>query len=318
MIVVLTGGTGGAKFIDGLRKLVSPEELTLIINTGDDHLWWGLYVSPDIDSITYVLAEKLSNERGWGVRGDTFHCLQTMKQLGEPAWFSVGDRDLATHLLRTRLMADGHSLSDATRTIVQKHGVSSRVLPMSDERVETLVDTPAGEFSFEEYFVQRRFQDEVNAVRFRGADVATPAAGVIDSIRSATSILIAPSNPVTSIGPILSVPGIRAALRTSSAPVVAVSPIIGGSAVSGPAAALMKSQGFESSIAGVAKIYEEFVDVVVAHESDSRAALAMKSNTLAVHCADIIMHSSEDRVRVARVALEVAGATQSQAAVEVK
>ncbi len=155
MIVVLTGGTGGAKFVDGLRRVVPPEELTIIVNTGDDHEWWGLYVSPDIDSITYVLAGILSNERGWGVHGDTFHCLQTMKELGEPSWFSVGDRDLATHLLRTKLLSQGRTLSEVTQTMAEKLGVRSRILPMSDMRVETRVDTPAGELSFEEYFVRK-------------------------------------------------------------------------------------------------------------------------------------------------------------------
>src|SRR5437764_1460097 len=150
MIVVLTGGTGGAKFVNGLRRVIAPAELTIIVNTGDDHEWWGLYVSPDIDSIAYVLAGMLSSERGWGVRGDTFHCLRAMKDLGEPSWFSVGDRDLATHLLRTKLLSQGHTLSEVTRTIVERLGLRSRILPMSDQRVQTRIDTPSGELSFEE------------------------------------------------------------------------------------------------------------------------------------------------------------------------
>jgi LPPG:FO 2-phospho-L-lactate transferase len=306
VIVVLTGGTGGAKFVDGLRHVVAPEELTIIVNTGDDHPWWGLYVSPDIDSITYMLADKLSNERGWGVRGDTFHCLQTMKQLDEPEWFSVGDRDLATHLLRTKLLAEGNSLSAATRIVAEKHGLRSRILPMCDERVETRVDTRDGEFSFEEYFVQRRFQDKVIGVRFVGAENATPAPGVLEAIASATSILIAPSNPVTSIGPILAVPGIRDALRDASAPVVAVSPMIGNRAVSGPAAELLQSQGLESSIAGVAKAYEDFLDVLVVSNADSETERQVANENLQVRCADILMRSVEDRIRVAKVAIEAA------------
>src|SRR5207302_9847711 len=158
MITVLTGGTGGAKFVEGLQQVIAPEELTLIVNTGDDLLWWGLYVSPDIDSITYVLAGILSPERGWGVRGDTFHCLQAMKALGQPDWFSVGDRDLATHLLRSQLLSQGRTLTEATRLIAEKLGVRSRVLPMSDQRVETRIEKPAGELSFEGYCVKRRYQ----------------------------------------------------------------------------------------------------------------------------------------------------------------
>ena len=182
MICVLSGGTGGAKFVDGLRQVMPAEDITLVVNTGDDLLWWGLYVSPDIDSITYVLSGMLSRERGWGVKGDTFLCLQAMGQLGEPTWFHTGDRDLAMHLLRSRLLAEGKTLSDATTVISEKLGVKARILPMSDSRVETRVDTPVGELSFEEYFVQRWYQDPVNSVRFAGASDAEPAPGVIDAI----------------------------------------------------------------------------------------------------------------------------------------
>jgi LPPG:FO 2-phospho-L-lactate transferase len=306
MITVLTGGTGGAKFVDGLRRLVAPEELTIIVNTGDDHQWWGLYISPDIDSITYVLTDLLSTERGWGVRGDTFHCLQRMKELGEPAWFSAGDRDLATHLLRTRLLAEGRTLSEVTRAIAEKMGVQSQVLPMSDQRVETRIDTPVGDLSFEEYFVKRWYQDPVKAVRFAGASEAEPAPGVLDAISGAEAVLIAPSNPVTSIGPILAVPGIRKALEKTSAPVLAVSPVIGNAAVSGPAAELMKSQGLEVSLRGIAATYSGFLDMLVVHEADSHTAAALRENGLEVSTADIMMGTVEDRIRVAKTALSLA------------
>jgi LPPG:FO 2-phospho-L-lactate transferase len=212
MITVLTGGTGGAKFVDGLHRIVPSEELTIIVNTGDDHDWWGVYVSPDVDSITYVLSGLLSAERGWGVRGDTFHCLQQMKELGEETWFSVGDRDLAIHLLRTKLLAQGRTLSEVTRSITRRLGLKHRILPMSDQRVETRIGTLTGELSFEEYFVKRRYQDPVQSVSFAGAGECQPAPGVIEAIVSANAVLLAPSNPVTSIGPILAVPGIREAL----------------------------------------------------------------------------------------------------------
>src|SRR4030088_153185 len=242
MICVLTGGTGGAKFVDGLRQVMPAEDITLIVNTGDDLMWWGLYVSPDIDSITYVLSGMLSRERGWGVKGDTFLCLQAMGQLGEPTWFHTGDRGLAVHLLRSRLLAEGKTLSEATSTICEKLGVKARILPMSNSRVETRVDTPIGDLSFEEYFVQRWYQDPVNSVRFAGVENAAPAPGVIDAIMTASAVLLAPSNPITSIGPILAVPGITEALRQTPAQVVAISPIVGGAAVSGPAGILMAAQ----------------------------------------------------------------------------
>src|SRR5947209_17934172 len=235
MITVLTGGTGGAKFVDGLQQVIAPEELTLIVNTGDDLLWWGLYVSPDIDSITYVLSGMLSKERGWGVKGDTFFCLQHMGQLGQPIWFHTGDRDMAVHILRSKLLAEGKTLSEVTAEICDKLGVKARILPMSNSRVETRVGTPNGELSFEEYFVQRWYQDPVNSVRFAGASDAEPAPGVIDAITSADAVLIAPSNPVTSIGPILAVPGIREALQRARGKIAAISPIVGNAPVAGPA-----------------------------------------------------------------------------------
>lgn len=306
MIVVLTGGTGGAKFVDGVRHVVPPEELTIIVNTGDDHEWWGLYVSPDIDSITYVLAGMLSSERGWGVKGDTFNCLEAMKDLDEPAWFSVGDRDLATHLLRTKLLSQGLTLSHVTSHLAKKLGVKSRILPMSDTRVETRIDTPKGDFSFEEYFVQRRYQDAVNSIRFVGASAALPAPGVLNAIASAQAVLIAPSNPATSISPILAVSGIRECLCNAPAPVVAVSPIIGNAAVSGPAVNLMAAQGWNPSIAGMVEAYRDFLDVLVAHDSDAELAESLASNGLQVHCTNILMRSPEDRIRIARAAVEFA------------
>ena len=303
MICVLSGGTGGAKFVDGLRQAMPADDITIIVNTGDDLLWWGLYVSPDIDSITYVLAGILGPERGWGVRGDTFHCLQAMKELGEPSWFSVGDRDLATHLLRTQLLSTGRTLTEATRIIGEKLGVRAHVLPMSDQRVETRVHTPAGELTFEEYFVKRKYRDPVNSVRFACAMDAKPAPGVLESIAQAEAVLIAPSNPVTSIGPILAVPGIREALRDTAAKVVAVSPIIGNAAVSGPAAALMIAQNLPASIAGVADCYEDFLDVLIVDESDADAARRFRHRTLEFKSTNIFMRSIEDRIRIARTAL---------------
>ena len=304
MITILTGGTGGAKFIDGLRQVVPQEELTIIVNTGDDMTWWGLYVSPDIDSVTYMLAGMLSQERGWGVRGDTFFCLQAMANLGEPNWFHAGDRDLATHIFRSKLLADGKTLTEITAEISARLGVQARILPMSDSRVETRVLTPAGELSFEEYFVQRWYQDPVESVRFAGAEDARPAPGVVEAIRSSELVLVAPSNPVTSIGPILAVPGIRDALRECRARTAAVSPIIGKAAVSGPAGALMAAQGFEVSIGGIAKCYGDFLDLLVVDSQDADAAQKLSEAGDRVHCAPIIMRRNEDRVALAKTTIE--------------
>ena len=302
-IVVLTGGTGGAKFVDGLRHVVPPKDLTFIVNTGDDLEWWGLQVSPDVDSITYVLADLLSKDRGWGVQDDTFQCLQMMARLGQPAWFQIGDRDLATHLRRTELIRLGKTLTEATAEIAASFGIAARILPMSDARVETRVQTPAGELSFEEYFVQRHFKDAVISVRFAGAETASPAPGVVDSILSASVVILAPSNPVTSIGPILAVPGIREALRQTPVPVAAVSPIIGGAAVSGPAGAMLASQGLPVSIAGVAKIYEDFLDILIVDVVDERSAEKLERPGLRVHCANTIMKSADDKANLARTVL---------------
>ncbi len=313
MICLLTGGTGGAKFADGLRQVIPPEEITVIVNTGDDLLWWGLYVSPDIDSIAYVLSGLLSRERGWGVKGDTFLCLQMMRQIGEPAWFSTGDRDLAMHLLRSRHLAEGKTLSQATSEIFSRLGIKARILPMSDSRIETRVDTPSGELSFEEYFVQRRYQDPVKSVRFAGASEAKPAPGVIEAILSADVVLIAPSNPITSIGPILAVPGIREALRNARGKVLAVSPIVGDTPVAGPAGILMCAQGLPCSIAGVAKAYEDFLDVLVCDSRDASTAKTLRSSGLEVQCTQTIMRSAQDKAALARFVLSFAKNLDSRA-----
>lgn len=268
MIVVFTGGTGGTKLVQGLQQVVPGEELTVIVNTGDDVEWWGLHVSPDIDSVLYGLADLLSRERGWGLDGDSFRCLERMKQLGQPGWFSLGDLDLATHLTRTAMLRAGKTLSAATAELAAKFGVGARVLPMSNDPVSTMLDTVKGVLTFQEYFVRERHQIAVQSVCFQGANESFPAPGVIESIEQANAIVFAPSNPVTSIGPILSVPGIREALRRTPAPVVAVSPIVGGAAVSGPAAELMQMMGWPSTIAGVAKAYEDFLDLLVADRSE--------------------------------------------------
>ena len=300
MIVVLTGGTGGAKFVDGLRQVVSPQELTIIVNTGDDLEWWSLYVSPDLDSITYVLAGLLSKERGWGVKGDTFFCLQAMGQLGQPIWFQVGDRDLAVHLLRTRLLSKGKTLTEATLEIAAKLGVQATILPMSDSRVETRVMTPIGELSFEEYFVQRWYQDPVESVRFAGAAEAQPAPGVVDAIMAASVVLLAPSNTVTSIGPILAVPGIREALRKRRALVAAVCPIVGGKSLKGPSDKMMAELGLDATAIGVARLYRDFCGAMLIDEADARDKTAIEALGVRAVVCPTVMRTLDDKERLAR------------------
>ena len=305
MIVVLTGGTGGAKFVEGLARVVPQEDLTCIVNTGDDLLWWGLYVSPDVDSITYVLTGLLSPERGWGVANDTFQCQAAMGRLGSPTWFSVGDRDLATHLTRTQLLQAGHTLSQTTAEISRRVRLAARILPMCDERVETRVLTPIGELSFEEYFVHRWYQDPVESVRFAGIDHAKPAPGVLEAIQNADVIVLAPSNPVTSIGPILAVPGIREALRQTRAPVAAVSPIVRGAAVSGPAGILMQAVGLPVSLEGVAQAYSDFLDLLIADDADAGAAASFQHPMVRVRCTRTIMKTPEQKTALAKAALQM-------------
>ncbi|HEV8524403.1 MAG TPA: 2-phospho-L-lactate transferase [Terriglobales bacterium] len=302
MIVVVTGGSGGAKFVQGLAQVLPARELTCIVNTGDDLIWWGLHVAPDLDSITYALAGMLSAERGWGIDADTFHCLEQMKRLGAPAWFQLGDRDLATHLRRTELLASGSTLTDATRQITRAFGVQAGVLPMTDARVETRVLTPEGELSFQEYFVRDRWQVAVTGVRFDGAEQAVPAPGVVEAIMAAEAVLVAPSNPVTSIGPILAVPGIRDALRGTVAPIAAVSPIVGGAAVSGPAGELMRVQALPVSPAGIAQTYADFLDVMVVDERDAATRVGVPG--VEVRVTDTMMKSAADKAALAGTVLD--------------
>ncbi len=300
MITVLTGGTGGAKFVQGLKQVVSARELTLIVNTGDDVTWWGLHVSPDVDSITYALADRLSRERGWGADGDTFQCLEVMRQLGAPGWFQLGDRDLALHIYRTQQLALGATLSEVTEEIRAALGIEAKILPMTDDRVETRVQTDMGELSFQEYFVRERYKIPVQGVRFAGAIQARPAPGVIEAIVGADAVLIAPSNPITSIGPILAVPEVHSALQATTARVTAVTPIVGGAAVSGPAADLMRASGLPASILGVARAYQDFIDVLVADNRDADFADAVRQLGIECHCTNTLMTSDPEKAALAQ------------------
>jgi LPPG:FO 2-phospho-L-lactate transferase len=271
-IVALAGGTGAAKLLRGLAPLVDPAELTIVGNTGDDTEIWGLHISPDLDTVCYTLAGLIDERKGWGLRDETFHALEQMPRLGEPAWFGLGDRDLATHLHRTRLLREGRSLTAVTADIVAALGVPARVLPMSDQPVRTRILGPEGWISFQEYFVREKAQTDVRAVAYAGAADSAPAPGVLAAIAEARAVIVCPSNPITSVGPILAVPGIAAALAATRATVLAVSPIIGGDAVSGPAGRLMAMAGLPVSAAGVARGYAAWLDILVADERDRALA----------------------------------------------
>ena len=307
MITVLSGGTGGAKFVWGLAQVVPADQLTVIVNTGDDLTWWGLHVSPDLDSVMYALAGKLSPERGWGYADDSFRCLDRMKELGAPAWFQLGDLDLATHLRRTEMLHVGMMLSDATAELCKQMAVKVHVLPMTDDPVETRVITPEGDTSFQEYFVRDRFQPDVLAVKFRNAQKARTAPGVLEAITRADIVFIAPSNPVTSIGPILSIPGVRDVLKSTTAQVAAISPIVGGAAVSGPAAKMMQMRKWAVSPAGIAEAYRDFVDVVIADEQDRD----IQADGVHFAFTNTLMNSDDDKISLARFALNAVPAREA-------
>jgi LPPG:FO 2-phospho-L-lactate transferase len=309
MITVLTGGTGGAKFVWGLAQVVPADQLTVIVNTGDDLTWWGLHVSPDLDSVMYALAGKLNPERGWGYVDDTFRCLERMRSLGAPSWFQLGDLDLATHLRRTEILRAGLTLSDATAELCRSMGVAVRILPMTDDSVETRVITPDGDTSFQEYFVRDRFQPDVLAVKFRGAEKSRTAPGVLEAITRADVVFIAPSNPVTSTGPILSVPGVRDVLKSTTAQIAAISPIVAGAAVSGPAGKLMAMKKWAVSPVGIAEAYRDFVDVVIADQQDQ----GIHSEGVQFAFTNTLMKSDAEKVNLARFALASVTATRGAA-----
>jgi LPPG:FO 2-phospho-L-lactate transferase len=307
VIVALAGGTGAAKLLRGLGHVTDPARLFIIGNTGDDLEWWGLRVSPDLDSVAYALAGMLDPARGWGVTDDTFQCLDAMQRLGRETWFRLGDRDLATHLHRTLLLRSGVSLSAATRAIAFALGVTARLVPMSDDPVRTELRTPGGWLTLEEFFVRERCAPDVLEVAYRGADVARPAPEVLDAIGAAEAVVICCSNPVTSIGPILAVPGILDALACTPAPVVAVSPIIGGQAVSGPAGKLLSARGLDVSPLGVAAAYRPWLDVLIVDRVDALHAPALERDGVRPVMADAIMRDSVAEARLGRVVLEAAG-----------
>jgi LPPG:FO 2-phospho-L-lactate transferase len=296
-IVVLCGGLGGSRCVDALARAAGAEQVTAIVNVGDDVEILGLHVSPDLDTVLYTLAGLLDEERGWGVRDETYNALGLAGRVGGETWFTLGDRDIGLHLVRTQLLRAGVPLSEVTQRLCEALDVRARLLPVTDHPVRTKIETPEGELDFQEWFVARRHADPVRGVRYEGVNEARPATGVLDAIAAAELVVIAPSNPFVSIGPILAVPGVRDALAGRR--VAAVSPLVGGKALRGPLAEMMDSLGQEPSAAGVARLYGELVTTFVVDHADAETPGAVAT--------DIVMVEPEGRAEVGRRLLEVLG-----------
>jgi LPPG:FO 2-phospho-L-lactate transferase len=308
MLTALAGGVGAARFLRGLVDVVPPTEVTAIVNTGDDDVFHGLCVSPDLDSVTYTLAGVSNPETGWGLEGETFRTMEAIERFGVATWFRLGDRDLATHLFRTERLRAGATLSEVTREVTAAFGVGARLLPMTDDRVATRItvehdDGGREELAMQDWFVRRGAEPPVLAVRFDGAEAAVPAPGVLEALASAETILVCPSNPVISIGPILAVPGIRDLLVSRRDRVVGVSPIIGGRPVRGPADRLMEPLGIEVSCVGVARAYREFCHTLVIDATDRAHAPAIEALGVRAVVADTLMRDSRVAAALARETL---------------
>jgi LPPG:FO 2-phospho-L-lactate transferase len=307
MLVALAGGVGAARFLRGLLRVHDPDGVVVVGNTGDDLRMHGLAVSPDLDSVAYTLAGLGDEERGWGLTDETWNVREALVRLGEPGWFALGDRDIATHLLRTRLLAEGATLSEATAELCRRLGVPLRLLPMSDQRVETRVevDGPAGpeDLGFQEWWVGRQARDPVRRVRFEGAEWARPAPGVLEAIGAASGIVLCPSNPVVSIAPILAVPGLRDAVLGARCRVVAVTPIVGGAPVRGMADRLLPAWGVEVSARGVAGLYAGLADAFVLDTVDAAQAGDVADLGLEPVVVPTLMHTVEDAAALAKAAL---------------
>lgn len=306
MICTLAGGVGAARFLRGLVGVVPPEEVVVVVNTGDDTGLHGLHISPDLDTVLYTLAGAVNPETGWGLADETWRVMESLERLGGLTWFRLGDRDLATHCFRTQRLAEGATLSEVTRELCRAWGVDVPLVPMSDDPVPTRVELAEGpEVGFQEYFVRLGHDVPVRAVRFDGAGEAKPAPGVLDALADAERIVVCPSNPVVSIGPILSVPGIADRLGAARERVVAISPIVAGVALKGPADRLLRELGFESSVAGVARWYADWVGTLVVDEADAGRRAAVTSEGVRCLVAPTVMSSVERSAALARVVLDV-------------
>jgi len=300
-VTALAGGVGAARFLRGLVRVIDPARLTVIVNTGDDDEFFGLSVSPDLDTITYTLAGAVDAGKGWGLPEETFRCLAALGRYYSENWFGLGDADLATHLFRTQQLRQGKTLSEVTTAIAQAWNAQSAILPMSNDPVRTIVHTEAGALPFQEYFVKRRSEGNVRKVELCGIDTATAAPGVCDAIRSAHLVVFPPSNPIVSIGPILALPGVRSALRETAAPVAAISPLVAGKPIKGPADRLLGGLGVAVSAVGVAGLYRDFLDTFVIDTQDHQQKSLLEELGVSVIVTDTIMSDMEKSIALAQV-----------------
>jgi len=305
-ITCFAGGVGAARFLDGLSRVYPPDRITVIVNTGDDLEYLGAYISPDIDILTYTLAGIVDEEKGWGIRGDTYRCMEQLERYSAETWFRVGDRDFATHLLRTAFLQQGFNLSEVTEKIRSALGVKVRILPMSNDRVATKIKTSAGLLEFQEYFVKRKFSDKVEDVTYEGANHAVPPEAVLSSLKTSEAIILCPSNPILSIGPILAIPGIREALGRARGKIVGISPIVGGKALKGPLDRVMADLGLEVSPYGVAKLYQGVLDGFVIDEVDKHLSPRIQRLGMKVVATRTVMNEPEAKTRLAEETVKLA------------
>jgi LPPG:FO 2-phospho-L-lactate transferase len=308
MITALAGGVGAARMLSGLRAEVPAGQITAVVNTGDDMVLHGLHISPDLDTVMYTLAGAINPETGWGLAGETWQVMESLGRLGGVTWFNLGDKDLATHCYRTQRLAEGASLTEVTAELYASFGVDVRALPVTDHALRTrlqLLDGP--EVAFQEYFVHRRHDVAVSAVRFEGADGARPAPGVLEALTGAETVVVCPSNPVVSIGPLLAVPGVLEALVARRRDIVGVSPIIAGAALKGPADRLLAELGFEPSVVGVARWYAPWVGTLVIDRADADLAGAVEAEGVRCVVTDTVMATPERSAALARTVLDSRG-----------
>lgn len=304
LTVALAGGVGAAKLLRGLVRLVPQEELAIVGNTGDDLELYGLHVSPDLDIVMYTLAGIVDEAKGWGISGDSFNCLEMLGKLGFETWFKLGDRDLAIHIIRTKLLREGKTLSEATTELCKMLGLKVKIIPMTNEPVRTKIVSNKRVLDFQEYFVKRETKNNVEQVLFEGAAKAKAAPGVLEALENAERVVVCPSNPILSISPILSIPKVRSALKNTKAYIIGVSPIIGGKALKGPADRIMASMSLEVSAYGVAKFYEDFLDHFIIDEVDAEQKKRIEELGIKVTATKTIMSKLEDSVHLANVVLK--------------
>jgi LPPG:FO 2-phospho-L-lactate transferase len=309
MIVVLAGGVGAARFLRGLVKVVDPGEITVIVNTGDDTVFHGLHVSPDIDTVTYTVSGAIDPQRGWGLAGETWTAMEALgryRDVGAVTWFNLGDRDLATHLWRSGRLREGATLSTVTSELAQAWELGFRMLPMTDAQVSTFVETAEGLIAFQEYFVKKQHSVAISKIVLQGIESAVAAPGVLEAIRTADAIVIAPSNPLVSIGPILAVPGVREALIAKRAQTVAISPIVAGAALKGPADRMLVELGHDPSVIGVARLYRDIASTLVIDDADSDRAVDVEAAGMIPLVTDTIMSKPGVTEAMARLVLDAA------------